>query len=48
MDELWLLFCKTGKINDYLKYKNAQVSGNPEVIYADNDKRYHNKRTDCS
>lgn len=42
MDELWLLFCKTGKISDYLEYKNAQASDNPEVIYADNDKRYHN------
>ena len=35
MDELWIVFCRSGKISDYLKYKNS-LKGTDDG-YADNN-----------
>ena len=42
MDELWESFTQTGKIEDYLKYKEQ----NREIKNADENKGLDNKGTD--
>ena len=48
MDELWDVFCKSGKISDYLRYRES-VSDNSisdeELKNADNNIRNSNQRT---
>ena len=36
--DLWNVFCKSGKISDYLKYKSAEKEGS----YYDNSERSYN------
>lgn len=43
MDELWDVFCKSGKISDYLKYRES-VSDDEELKNADNNIRNSNQR----
>ena len=43
MDELWDAFCKSGKISDYLKYRES-VSDDEELKNVDNDIRNSNQR----
>ena len=48
MDELWDAFCKSGKISDYLKYRESvsDISiSDEELKNADNNIRNSNQRT---
>ncbi|MBP0958600.1 MAG: hypothetical protein IKK32_02075 [Oscillospiraceae bacterium] len=48
MDELWTAFCKSGKISDYLKYRESvsDISiSDEEMKNADNNVRNSNQRT---
>ncbi|MBQ5314731.1 MAG: hypothetical protein IKL70_07980 [Oscillospiraceae bacterium] len=47
MDELWDAFCKSGKISDYLKYRESvsDISiSDEELKNADNNIRNSNQR----
>lgn len=48
MDELWDAFCKSGKISDYLRYRESvsDISiSDEELKNADNNIRNSNQRT---
>jgi hypothetical protein len=42
MDELWQRFTQTGKVEDYLNYKNEEKAPH----YADENQGLDNQRTD--
>ncbi len=47
MDELWDAFCKSGKISDYLKYRESVFDisiSDEELKNADNNIRNSNQR----
>lgn len=44
MEELWDVFCKSGKISDYLKYRESVSESDEELKNADNNIRNSNQR----
>lgn len=48
-DELWQNFIKTGRVADYLLYRQSEYTGSERINnYADRDEGFDNKGTDYS